>query len=330
LTEAATGIAVLLVNLGTPEAPTPAAVRRYLRQFLSDPRVVELPRWLWLPVLHCVVLTTRPKASAKKYASVWMAEGSPLRVHTERQAKLLRGYLGDRLRADAPSVQFAMRYGEPSISKALASLRASGARRVLVVPLYPQYAASTTASVQDEISAQGLRSGMEVRTVKDFHADQGYIGALAHQLREHREKSGPLGRLLMSFHGLPQRSVDRGDPYRDQCLASARLLAREAGLEDGTWHVSFQSRFGAAEWIQPYTVEVLRTWGREGARRVDVICPGFVSDCLETLEEIGIEGRHAFTEAGGGEFHLLPCLNERHEWIEALSRLAMAELADRH
>jgi ferrochelatase len=317
--------AVLLVNLGTPAAPAPAAVRRYLREFLSDPRVVDLPRILWLPILHAFVLNTRPAKSAAKYASIWTDEGSPLRVHTERQTKLLRGYLGERL-PSPPAVAFAMRYGEPSIARALEALAARGIRRVLVVPLYPQYAASTTASVEDALARVHhlLRArSMEVRVLQDFHDDPGYIGALSAQLREHREKNGPPDRLLMSFHGLPQRAIDRGDPYRDQCAATARLLALESGQPEGRWQVSFQSRFGAAEWLKPYTVDVLRGWGREGVSRVDVVCPGFVSDCLETLEEIGIEARRAFLEAGGSEFNLLPCLNERHAWIQALADLVI-------
>jgi ferrochelatase len=317
--------AVLLVNLGTPEAPTRAAVRRYLREFLSDPRVVELPRIVWLPILHGIVLATRPAKSAAKYASIWTAEGSPLRVHTERQAKLLRGYLGERL-ASPPTVAFAMRYGEPSIARAAEALAARGIRRILAIPLYPQYAASTTASVGDALARVrhlDHARGMDVTVLDDFHDDPGYIGALAAQLREHREANGAPDRLLMSFHGLPQRAVDRGDPYRDQCMRTARLLAEASGQPEGRWQVAFQSRFGAAEWLKPYTVDVLRGWAREGVGRVDVVCPGFVSDCLETLEEIGIEARRAFLDAGGTEFRLLPCLNERHAWIQALADLVI-------
>ncbi len=324
----APGVGVLLVNLGTPEAATPAAVRRYLAQFLSDRRVVELPRLLWWPILHGVVLNTRPKASARKYASVWMEEGSPLRVHTSRQATLLRGYLGERAKRAVP-VEFGMRYGAPSLREALERLRAAGATRVLAVPLYPQYAASTTASVEDEIAAcrQERPGSPEVRLVPEFHDDPGYVAALAAQLRSHQEQNGPIERLLMSFHGLPQRAVDRGDPYRAQCEETARLLAGAARFEHGQWHVAFQSRFGAAEWLKPYTAGTLESWARQGLRRVDVMCPGFVSDCLETLEEIGIEGRRAFLAAGGREFHLIPCLNERDEWIRALADLVQARLS---
>ena len=317
--------AVLLVNLGTPDEPTPQAVRRYLAQFLGDPRVVELPRFLWLPILYGVVLPRRPAASAAKYAKVWTEEGSPLRVHTRRQAALVaRALEGQGVR-----VEWAMRYGNPSIGEALSRLATAGVRRLCVVPLYPQYAASTTASVEDEIE-KGLRrigANIDIHGVRDFHDDPAYIAAVAAQLREHVAQAGPCDRLLMSFHGLPQRTVDRGDPYRDQCVATASLIAKAVGLAEGRWQLSFQSRFGAARWLQPYSVEVLRQWGREGVARVDVICPGFVSDCLETLEEMGLENREAFLVAGGRDYRLVPCLNERPEWISALASLAMRGLA---
>ena len=316
--------AVLLVALGTPAAPTARDVRRYLAEFLSDPRVVQIPRALWWPILHGIVLRTRPAVSARKYALIWTPEGSPLKVHTERQAKLLRGYLGERMRP-APPVEYAMRYGKPSIAEALERLSASGCTRVVVIPLYPQYTESTTASVEDALAR--YRGRMKLRLVRHFHDHPGYIKALAAQLRHHQEKNGLIGRLLMSFHGLPQRAVDLGDPYRSEAQETARLLAWEAGLREGSWQISFQSRFGRARWLQPYTAATLEAWGREGVERVDVACPGFVSDCLETLEEIGIEGRRTFLEAGGREFHLVPCLNERDEWIRALADLAGAELS---
>jgi ferrochelatase len=321
--------AVLLVALGTPASPTPADVRRYLAEFLSDPRVVQLPRALWLPLLHCVVLRTRPRLSAQKYALIWTPEGSPLKVHTERQAKLLRGYLGERIKPPLP-VAYAMRYGEPSLAQALGRLAESGVARVLVIPLYPQYTESTTASVADALDRYRTRSRspLDLRMVRHFHDHPGYIRALAAQLRAHQEKNGLVERLLMSFHGLPQRAVDRGDPYRDECEQTARLLAREAGLREGQWQIAFQSRFGRARWLAPYTAATLEAWAREGMRRVDVICPGFTCDCLETLEEIGIEGRRTFLDAGGREFHLVPCLNERDEWIRTLADLAQKELDD--
>jgi ferrochelatase len=317
--------AILLVNLGTPDAPTPQAVRRYLRQFLSDPRVVELPRALWLPLLHGVVLTTRPRQSARKYASIWLSGGSPLRVHTEKQARML----GERVGREV-AVEFAMRYGEPSIPKVLARLKSSGCERVLLLPLYPQYAASTTASALDHATEflRATRNVPEIRLVKEFHDHPGYIGALAASVREHWERSGRPNKLVMSFHGLPQYSVARGDPYARQCHETAALLAGRLSLGQAEWQVAFQSRFGRTPWLEPYTSATLADYGRRGLRRVDVLCPGFVADCLETLEEIGIEGRKIFLASGGTEFHLLPCLNERPDWIEALARIARQHAAD--
>jgi ferrochelatase len=316
--------AVLLINLGTPDAPTPAAVRRYLRQFLSDPRVVEIPRAVWLPILYGLVLTTRPRQSAHKYASIWSPEGSPLRVHTQRQARLLGERLGARTR-----VEFAMRYGNPSIPATLARLTKDGHDRVLLLPLYPQYSASTTASTLDH-AAEFLRSARdipEIRTVKEFHDHPGYIDALAALVREHWTCSGRPDKLLISFHGLPQYTVARGDPYSRQCHATAGLLAGRLGLAQGEWQATFQSRFGRTEWLQPYTAVALAQYGRQGVGRVDVICPGFVADCLETLEEMGIEGRKTFLAAGGREFHLLPCLNERTDWIDVLAAIAGQHLS---
>ena len=320
--------AVLLVNLGTPDAPTPQAVRRYLKQFLSDPRVIEIPRALWLPILHGFVLNTRPRKSARKYASIWSSEGSPLKVHTERQARLLRGYFDSQIRMPL-SVDFAMRYGEPSIPGALARLKSEGCERVLAVPMYPQYAASTTASALDEVAGflRRARNVPEVRLVKHFSEHPSYIAALANLVREHWGQSGRPDMLVMSFHGLPRYTLARGDPYHSECQATARLLAQKLELAESHWEIAFQSRFGRAEWIEPYTVSTLADYGRRGMRRLDVICPGFVADCLETLEEIGIEGREIFLGAGGGEFHLLPCLNERADWIRALAEIVRQHLA---
>ena len=320
--------AILLVNLGTPDAPTPRAVRRYLAQFLSDPRVIEIPRALWLPILHAFVLNSRPRKSARKYASIWSPEGSPLRVHAEKQARLLRGHLESQI-AMPVAVDFAMRYGEPSIPGTLARLKAEGCERVLILPMYPQYAASTTASMLDEVGGflRRVRNVPEIRLVKHFHDHPLYIAALANLAREYWRQSGRPDRLLMSFHGLPSYTLARGDPYHSECQTTARLLARELELAESHWQIAFQSRFGRAEWIKPYTVSALADYGRQGMRRVDVICPGFVADCLETLEEIGIEGRRIFLGAGGGEFHLLPCLNERGDWIRALAEIAQQHLA---
>ena len=274
-------------------------MRAYLAEFLADPRVVELPRWLWLPLLHGVVLRRRPAQSAAKYAKVWTSEGSPLAVHTARQAQLLR-------EASGLPIEYAMRYGEPGIASALRRLPG----KVRVVPLYPQYARSTTESVRDVV-------GSEVAFVEQFHDHPGYIAALATLVQDLPDV------LVMSFHGLPQRAVERGDPYRDQCQRTAALLAKELGLQPGQYRVAFQSRFGPARWLQPYTSAVLAELGAARTRRVDVLCPGFVADCLETLEEIAIEGRQIFLDAGGGEFRALPCLNESPRWIAALADIAL-------
>lgn len=322
--------AILLVNLGTPDAPTAPAVRRYLAEFLGDRRVVDLPRLLWLPILHGIILNSRPAKSAAKYATIWTAEGSPLKVHTERQAKLLRGYLGVRGHniPDDLLIDWAMRYGNPSIPATLDRLRDAGATRILVLPLYPQYAGSTTASTQDAVDAwvARQRTPPALTLLPDYHRDAGYIGALAASVRAHWERSGRGDKLIMSFHGIPQRAVDRGDPYADQCHATAQALAAALGLPPDAWLATFQSRFGAAKWLQPYTQPTLEALARDGVRRVDVICPGFPADCLETLEEIAMECREAFLENGGREFHYIPCLNERDEWITALADLCLANL----
>lgn len=321
--------AILLINLGTPQAPTPQSVRRYLKQFLADRRVIEIPRAIWLPILHGFVLNTRPRKSARKYASIWTTEGSPLKVHTEAQARLLRDYLG--LQGRTPLiVDFAMRYGDPSISHALARLKSEGCEHVLVLPMYPQYASSTTASALDQVAEflQRTRNVPEIRLVKHFHDHPGYIRALASLVQEHWRQSGPPDKLIMSFHGLPRYTLARGDPYHCECQKTARLLAEELGLADHRWQIAFQSRFGRTEWLKPYTASILADCGKLGLEHVDVICPGFVADCLETLEEIGIEGKGAFLGGGGKEFHLLPCLNERDDWIRALAEIAQQHLGE--
>jgi ferrochelatase len=321
---------ILLVNLGTPSAPTPAAVRAYLREFLSDPRVVEIPRLVWLPILHLVILRTRPAKSAAKYASIWTADGSPLAVHTARQAKLLAGLLGERAKPNPPShVAYGMRYGTPAIARAFEDLRTAGCTRVVVLPLYPQFSKSTTQSARDAVNRylQTRTAPPEVKFVEQYHDDPGYIDALAKRVMKHWETNGSTrargGKLFMSFHGIPKRSVERGDPYERQCLKTASLLGARLGLNAEDWIVTFQSRFGAAEWLQPYTEPTLVSLARKGLKRADVVCPGFPADCLETLEELGMGAREAFIAAGGEEFHLVPCLNEDGAWIEALAGIAM-------
>jgi protoporphyrin/coproporphyrin ferrochelatase len=304
---------ILLVNLGTPTAATPAAVRTYLAEFLSDPRVVQLPRWLWLPILHGIVLRTRPAKSAAKYASIWTPEGSPLAVHTKRQAMLLGKPLAER----SIKVAHAMRYGSPSVAAGLEQLSNCG--RVIVLPLYPQYSRSTTESVRD-VLPRGTRM------IERFHNHPAYIRALAAGVERHWQVHGRAGKLIMSFHGLPKKSVDQGDPYHAECIETAKILAGTLRVAPADYRITFQSRFGAAEWLQPYTGSTLVALARGGEKRVDVVCPGFVSDCLETLEEIGIEARHDFLAAGGKEFHILPCLNESPEWIFALGQIATQPL----
>ena len=284
-------------------------MRAYLDEFLSDPRVVQLPRWLWLPILHGVVLRRRPAKSARKYASIWTPEGSPLAVHTRRQAQLL----GKILAESKSKVAHAMRYGEPSIKSGLAQL--SDCSPLVVLPLYPQYSRSTAESVRDVI-------GTKAKMIENFHDHPAYIAALAAGVQRHWAAHGKGAKLVMSFHGLPKRAVDQGDPYHVQCLATAKILAGSLRIGPAEYMVTFQSRFGAAAWLQPYTEPTLVELAKRGTGRVDVICPGFVSDCLETLEEIAIAARHAFLGAGGREFHALPCLNESTEWIEALAKIS--------
>lgn len=320
------GCAILLCNLGTPDAPDAPALRRYLAEFLADPRVVEIPRWLWLPVLHAIVLRTRPARSAAKYARIWTPDGSPLAVWTEKQARLLEGYLGER--GHRIAVRAAMRYGRPSIAGALSELQAAGASRVLVLPLYPQYCAATTASTFDAVAAWARRTRAlpELRFVNGYHDDAGYIEALALRVLDHWLKHGRGEHLVMSFHGMPARSRELGDPYHDACHATARLLATRLTLAPERWTVTFQSRFGKARWLEPYTEPTLRALAAKGVERADVVCPGFASDCLETLEEIAIEGRDAFLAAGGKELRYIPCLNDRHEGIAALTAIALRHL----
>jgi ferrochelatase len=320
-------IGILLINLGTPEAPTAPAVRSYLREFLSDPHVVEIPRLVWWAILNSFVLMTRPKRSAERYAQIWMNEGSPLRVHTQRQATLLRGYLGERIKYPMV-VDYAMRYGKPSISDRLQELKAQNCDRVLLVPLYPQYAASTTgtafAAAFDHLSR--MRNMPAVRTVRHFHDHPGYISALAQNVRDYWTRNGRPDRLLMSFHGVPRRTLDKGDPYHCECHKTARLLAETLALKPEQHHIAFQSRFGRAEWLKPYTAELLTQLGNQHVGRVDVVCPGFVADCLETLEEIAIEGKTLFLQAGGREFHYIPGLNERDDWVQALTDIVLKQL----
>ena len=318
---------VLLCNLGTPDEPTAPALRRYLAQFLGDPRVVEIPRLLWLPILHGIILRVRPAKSAAKYASIWTPEGSPLMVWTEKQSKLLQGWLGEA--GHAVRVRHAMRYGQPSIASQLDAFKAEGVDRILILPAYPQYSGTTTASIFDDVAAWGRRQRRlpELRFVNRYHDDPGYLDAVARRVEAHWAEHGRPDQLVMSFHGVPERTLQLGDPYHCECHKTARLLAERLGLRPDRYKLTFQSRFGKARWLEPYTEPTLVALARVGQQRVDVVCPGFTSDCLETLEEIAQEARHAFLQAGGKAFHYIPCVNDNPVWISALSALAQRHLA---
>jgi ferrochelatase len=320
----ASRVGILLLNLGTPDEPTPQAVRRYLKQFLSDRRVVEIPRVIWWLILNGIILNTRPRKSAEKYAQIWGRDGSPLLVHVQRQASLLKGFLGD------PSVlvEVGMSYGNPSVESAIGKLREQGCDRILAFPLYPQYAASSTGSALDAVFRDLLqrRNVPELRIIHHYHDHPAYIAALAESVRQHWMLHGKPEKLLISFHGVPRYTLDKGDPYHCSCHKTGRLLAEALGLESHRYLVCFQSRFGRAEWIKPYLAQTLEQLGKQKTRRVDVICPGFSSDCLETLEEIAMEGKATFLNSGGGEFHYIPALNEREEWIHAMVEIVRAHL----
>jgi ferrochelatase len=319
--------AILFCNLGTPDAPSTSAVRRYLAEFLSDRRVVEIPRLLWWLILHGIILRFRPAKSAAKYASIWTRDGSPLKVWTEKQAKMLQGWLGQR--NHSVKVRWAMRYGSTSIASQLDAMKADGVTRVLVLPAYPQYSATTTASVFDAVYAWAQRTRFlpEFRFINHYHDHPDYIDALAASVLRHWKSNGYSTPLVMSFHGVPARTLELGDPYHCECFKTARLLAERLKLKKEEYKVTFQSRLGRAQWLQPYTQPSLVALAKAGVKRVDVVCPGFVSDCLETLEEISMEARAAFLLAGGKTFHYIPCLNDDPEWIMALCNLSAQHLA---
>ncbi len=328
-TQPKTGI--VLVNLGTPDAPTPSAVRRYLREFLSDQRVVEIPRWIWWFILNGIILNVRPRKSARKYASIWTSEGSPLRVYTERQAALLGAALRETVSSPIV-VRAAMRYGNPSMAAAFAALKAEHCDNILLLPLYPQYAASTTASTFDQLGRilARVRNVPGIRFVRSFHDHPAYIDAIAANVLAHWQRIGrpdfATDKLVITFHGVPKFHLDHGDPYHCHCQKTARLVGERLGLSAADAIVTFQSRFGKAEWLQPYTDQTLAALGKLGTRRVDVICPGFAADCLETLEEIADEGRRTFLSAGGGAFNYLPVANDSAAFVRALATITAEQL----
>ena len=319
-------VAVVLLNLGTPDAPTAPALRRYLREFLSDRRVVEIPRAVWLPLLNGVILPLRAPKSAAKYASIWQPQGSPLATGTAALAAAVQASLAAR--GHNVLVRYAMRYGTPSTATVLDALHAQGATRLLAVPLYPQYSAATTASSLDAVMnwLGGVRRQPELRTVRNFADDARYINALAASIRAHWAEHGRPERLVMSFHGMPQRTLKLGDPYHCECQKTARLLAEALELHAEQYTVTFQSRFGKQAWLQPYTEPTLRALAKAGIKRVDTVCPGFAVDCLETLEEIAIEGKQAFLSSGGSAYHYIPCLNANAHWAEAFTNLIESHL----
>lgn len=322
-----TKIGILLANLGTPDAPTAKALRPYLQQFLHDRRVVEIPRFIWCWILHCIILVVRPKKSAEKYAQVWTPEGSPLLMHAQKQAKLLEGFLS--LKTNTPfKVALGMSYGNPSMKGAIEQLKAAHCNKILVFPLYPQYAASSTAAAFDAVwrVLLKMRNVPAIRTIKHYHDHPAYIAALAAHVREHWRLNGNPNITVMSFHGVPKFHLDKGDPYFCECQKTARLLAENLGLNKEEYRVAFQSRFGRQEWLKPYLASTLEELGKEKIARIDVICPGFSSDCLETLEEIAMEGKHIFQSNGGGDYLYIPALNENEAWIHAMTQIALENL----
>jgi ferrochelatase len=312
-------IAVLLLNLGTPVAPTPGAVRRYLAEFLSDARVIDYPRWLWLPLLYGVILRLRPRRSARAYAKIWTPQGSPLLVESRALAEKLAAVCAD----DGVRVALAMRYGEPATADVVARLLANGVRRLLVLPLYPQYSATSTAAALDAVFAalQRQRWLPELRTISDYHAAPEYISALGDSVEKYWSAHGRGARLLLSFHGIPQRYVAAGDPYRDQCMATARMLRERLNLDEQFLSVSFQSRVGREPWLAPYTDEVVARLAADGIGHIQVLCPGFAVDCLETLEEIAIRTREQFLQAGGERLDYIPALNDSDAHVQLLRSL---------
>jgi ferrochelatase len=315
-------VGVLLVNLGSPDAPDVPSVRRFLREFLSDPRVIEIPQWIWRPILNLLILNVRPRTTAANYAKVWLPDGSPITVYTRQQAEALQGRLGDAVQVD-----WAMRYGTRSIGERLEALMKAGCDRILLAPLYPQYSAATNATVVDEAARvlMGMRWQPALRTLAPYYDNPDHIVALAQSIRAGLAGLDFVPDLIVtSFHGMPLRTLEAGDPYHCQCLKTGRLLQAELGLPV---KVTFQSRFGRAEWLKPYTDDTLLNLPKEGVKKIAVVCPGFAADCLETLEEVAMEGRDEFLEAGGSDFAYIPCLNAGETGMAMLEAIVRRELA---
>jgi ferrochelatase len=321
-------IGILLVNLGTPEEPTSSAVRRFLKQFLSDPRVIEYPRWLWWLILNGIILRIRPSRSAAAYRKIWTDDGSPLMLFSKAIADGIQKEFDTRMPGSA-NVELAMSYGEPSVEAAIDRLVAQGARRLLVLPMYPQYSGTTTASVIDAVARKfnRLRWVPETRFINQYHDEPGYIAALAASIREFWKRNGRGKKLMFSFHGVPKQTLLDGDPYHCQCQKTARLVAEALELDDDEWLLSFQSRVGREEWLRPYTDETVAALGKQGIGQLDVVCPGFSTDCLETLEEIAMQNTELFIESGGESLHYIPALNAREDHVSFLTDLVEKHLA---
>lgn len=321
-------VGILLTNLGTPDAPTAKALRPYLKQFLMDRRVVEIPRFIWWWILNCIILVIRPKKSAEKYAQVWTKAGSPLLANAESQTLLLRGFLSQKIKS-LFAVELGMSYGNPSMKSAIEKLKAQHCDKILVFPLYPQYAASSTAASLDAVwnTLLKMRNVPAIRTIRSYHDHPAYIKALAASVQAYWSINGKPEKFVMSFHGVPKVHLTKGDPYHCGCHKTARLLAEALGLDKDQYQVAFQSRFGKQEWLKPYLADTLEALGKSKTKRLDVVCPGFSSDCLETLEEIAMEGKGIFQSNGGGEYHYIPALNANEEWIHAMTEIALDNLS---
>ncbi len=322
MSETPPAFGVLLVNLGTPDSPSASDVKRFLKQFLSDPRVVDLNPLIWKPILNGIILNTRPAKVAKLYQAIWSDEGSPLMVISQRQRDKLANKLQKQFGNPIP-VELGMSYGNPSLASGLDKLRQQGVKRIVILPLYPQYSCSTVAPVFDAIAQEfkGWRDIPDFRFNKEYYQHPDYIQALAASVRSHWQQHGQADVLLMSFHGVPVRYVTEGDPYQEQCQQTAQLLAQALGLEEKQWRLCFQSQFGKEEWLTPYTDKLLESLPKEGVKSVDIMCPAFAADCLETLEEISIGGKESFIESGGESYRFIPCLNDNDLHIELLTKL---------
>lgn len=321
---------ILLINLGSPDAPEAPEVKRYLKEFLSDPRVIELSPWVWKPILHGIILNTRPAKSAAKYRTIWTDRGSPLIFHTQDLADALS--LKFASKATNVRVDFAMRYGNPSVSSVMKRLVEEGVNRILVVPMYPQYSGPTTASVMDAVcdALKEMRNQPEVREIRDYYREPGYIHSIVQSIKDHWDKVGALpesGRLFLSYHGMPESYALKGDPYRKQCEETTRLLIDALQIPENKVLTGYQSRFGKDVWLQPYTQPTVESLAKDGIERIDILCPGFAADCLETLEEIGEEVKESFTNAGGKTYHFIPCLNAQEYWVSAFQEILERNLA---